>query len=40
MKSKVRVLYNADCPICNFEIKHYQKYVDKANLAIDFDDLN
>ena len=40
MKPRVRVLYNASCPICNFEIKHYQKYVDKANLAIDFDDLN
>lgn len=40
MKDKIRVLYNADCPICNFEIKHYQKYVKKNNLAIEFDDLN
>jgi predicted DCC family thiol-disulfide oxidoreductase YuxK len=40
MKDKIRVLYNADCPICNFEIRHYQKYVSKNDLGIEFDDLN
>ena len=34
------VLYNADCPVCNFEIQHYVRYADKAGLPIQFDDLN
>ena len=34
------VLYNADCPVCNFEISHYSKYAGDNNLAIRFDDLN
>jgi predicted DCC family thiol-disulfide oxidoreductase YuxK len=34
------VLYNASCPICNFEISHYAKYAGDAGLPIRFDDLN
>ncbi len=35
-----KVLYNADCPVCNFEIKHYADYAQKSELPIRFDDLN
>ena len=34
------VLYNAACPICNFEIRHYARYSGDAGLPIRFDDLN
>jgi predicted DCC family thiol-disulfide oxidoreductase YuxK len=34
------VLYNANCPVCNFEISHYARYAGNAGLAIRFDDLN
>ena len=34
------VLYNADCPICNFEIRHYAQYANANGLPIRFDDLN
>ncbi len=34
------VLYNAECPVCNFEISHYAKYADATGLPIRFDDLN
>lgn len=34
------VLYNADCPVCAFEINHYRKHADKHTLPIRFDDLN
>ena len=34
------VLYNATCPVCNFEIQHYARYADKTGLPIRFDDLN
>ncbi|MEL7099917.1 MAG: DUF393 domain-containing protein [Pseudomonadota bacterium] len=34
------VLYNADCPVCSFEIDHYAAYADKHDLPIRFDDLN
>lgn len=37
---KTAVLYNADCPVCNFEISHYAKYADTKGLPIRFDDLN
>lgn len=37
---RTSVLYNADCPICNFEIGHYARYADKTGLPIRFDDLN
>ncbi len=37
---ETEVLFNADCPVCNFEIKHYSKYAADSDLAIRFDDLN
>jgi predicted DCC family thiol-disulfide oxidoreductase YuxK len=36
----ISVLYNASCPVCNFEIKHYADYADHKGLPIRFDDLN
>ena len=40
MSEPTKVLYNADCPICRFEIDHYRSYAQKSDLAIRFDDLN
>jgi len=37
---KTSVLYNANCPVCNFEIGHYARYADNLSLPIRFDDLN
>jgi predicted DCC family thiol-disulfide oxidoreductase YuxK len=34
------VLYNATCPVCNFEIQHYARYAGINGLPIRFDDLN
>lgn len=39
-QNKTAVLYNANCPVCNFEISHYEAYADANNLPIRFDDLN
>jgi predicted DCC family thiol-disulfide oxidoreductase YuxK len=38
--AKTSVLYNATCPVCNFEIQHYARYADAKGLTIRFDDLN
>ena len=35
-----RILYNANCPICNAEICHYQRYADAQDIPFGFDDLN
>ncbi|MEM8592420.1 MAG: DUF393 domain-containing protein [Pseudomonadota bacterium] len=35
-----KVLYNAECPVCSFEIDHYAAYARKNALPIQFDDLN
>lgn len=35
-----RVLYNAECPVCNFEISHYAAYSEQQNLPLRFEDLN
>lgn len=35
-----RVLYNAECPICNAEICHYRDYSTAKGLRLGFDDLN
>ena len=35
-----RVLFNADCPICNSEICHYRAYSEAKGLKLWFDDLN
>ena len=37
---KTSVLFNATCPICNFEIQHYSRYAVANYLPIRFDDLN
>jgi len=34
------VLFNAECPVCNFEIRHYARHAASAGLPIRFDDLN
>lgn len=34
------VLFNANCPVCSFEIGHYAKYCRDNGLPIRFDDLN
>ncbi|MCC5969094.1 MAG: DUF393 domain-containing protein [Pararhodobacter sp.] len=34
------VLYNANCPVCSFEISQYARYADAHDLLIRFDDLN
>lgn len=34
------VLYNADCPVCSFEIGYYAMYAGDESLPIRFDDLN
>jgi predicted DCC family thiol-disulfide oxidoreductase YuxK len=38
--AKTSVLYNATCPVCNFEIQHYARYAGDKGLPIQFDDLN
>jgi predicted DCC family thiol-disulfide oxidoreductase YuxK len=38
--AKTCVLYNATCPVCNYEIQHYERYADAKGLPIRFDDLN
>ena len=38
--TRTSVLYNATCPVCNFEIQHYARYADAKGLPIRFDDLN
>lgn len=35
-----RVLYNAQCPVCSFEINHYAAYAKDQALPLRFDDLN
>ena len=39
-KNDTSVLFNAECPVCNFEISHYADYAQKNALEIRFDDLN
>ena len=38
--AQTSVLYNATCPVCNFEIQHYLRYAEQNGLPIRFDDLN
>ena len=40
ISAKTSVLYNATCPVCNFEIQHYARYAGDNALPIRFDDLN
>ena len=38
--SDLRVLYNAECPVCRAEIDHYAAHTAARDLPIRFDDLN
>lgn len=38
--AETRVLYNAECPVCSFEINHYAAYARKQALPLGFEDLN
>jgi predicted DCC family thiol-disulfide oxidoreductase YuxK len=40
MTEETRVLYNAECPVCSFEINHYASYAKDRDLPLRFDDLN
>jgi len=35
-----KVLYNAECPVCRFEIHHYRVYAQASGLPLKFEDLN
>ena len=37
---EIRILFNADCPICNAEICHYRDYAKGRGIVMGFDDLN
>lgn len=37
---RTTVLYNANCPVCSYEIDHYAAYADREALPLRFDDLN
>ena len=39
-ENTTKVLFNGDCPVCNFEIRHYERYSNDTGLPIRFDDLN
>lgn len=39
MTDETRVLYNAECPVCRFEIDHYRTQARNGALPIRFDDL-
>jgi len=40
MTETTKILYNAECPVCNFEISHYAEYSAKKALPLKFEDLN
>ena len=40
MQEPAKILYNAQCPVCNLEISHYAKYADDKALPLRFEDLN
>lgn len=40
MTDETKVLYNANCPVCSFEINHYARYSQAQDLPLRFDDLN
>jgi len=37
---QTHVIYNAECPVCSFEIDHYAAYSKDRELALSFHDLN
>lgn len=40
MNHQAEVLYNAGCPICGREVRHYECLSDAADVPIRYDDLN
>ena len=40
MTDNTRVLFNDQCPVCSFVIRHYERYSKEAGLPLRFDDLN
>lgn len=40
MNDETRILYNAECPVCSFEIDHYAAYAKNRALPLRFEDLN
>lgn len=40
MSDDTRILYNADCPVCSFEINRYANRAKSENLPLKFEDLN
>ncbi len=40
MSRDAKILYNAECPVCNFEISHYADYARAQALPLVFEDLN
>lgn len=38
--TQTRVLFNADCPVCNAEICHYRNYTEARGIGVAYDDLN
>lgn len=40
MSEKTTVIYNAECPVCSWEIDHYRAYAVDAAPEIEFRDLN
>jgi predicted DCC family thiol-disulfide oxidoreductase YuxK len=40
MTQETRILYNAECPVCSFEIDHYAARSRAQNLPLRFEDLN
>lgn len=40
MDRETKILFNAECPVCNYEISHYAAYSDRNALPLRFEDLN
>jgi len=40
MSEPTKILFNAECPVCNFEISHYASYARAQALPLRFEDLN
>ena len=40
MAVKTEIIYNAECPVCSFEINAYRRYADGRQLPMEFTDLN
>jgi predicted DCC family thiol-disulfide oxidoreductase YuxK len=40
MSDETRILYNAECPVCRFEIGHYAAHAGRHDLPMRFEDLN